>query len=107
MASKRIYISGPMTGMPEHNFPAFHAAADRLRKAGWSVVNPAVVAALGSLALAQGQQPPQVRTGQAPPPAAQESVGRLPIGRRLTICPTNAWRVTDEFVMYYEEDGSS
>jgi len=41
MASKRIYISGPMTGMPEHNFPAFHAVADRLRKAGWSVVNPA------------------------------------------------------------------
>lgn len=41
MASKRIYISGPMTGMPSHNFFAFHAAADRLRKAGWDVVNPA------------------------------------------------------------------
>jgi hypothetical protein len=41
MASKRIYISGPMTGMSSHNFFAFHAAADRLRKAGWAVVNPA------------------------------------------------------------------
>lgn len=41
MASRQAYISGPMTGMPEHNFPAFHAAAERLRKAGWSVVNPA------------------------------------------------------------------
>ena len=39
--SKRIYIAGPMTGMPEHNFPAFHAAAERLRKAGWDVTNPA------------------------------------------------------------------
>ena len=38
---ERIYIAGPMTGVPEHNFPAFHAAAQRLRKAGWEVVNPA------------------------------------------------------------------
>lgn len=28
---KRIYISGPMSGMPEHNFPAFNAEAARLR----------------------------------------------------------------------------
>ena len=38
---KQIYIAGPMTGMPEHNFPAFHAAAERFRKAGWDVANPA------------------------------------------------------------------
>ncbi len=38
---KRIYIAGPMTGLVEHNFPAFHAAADRLRRAGWDAVNPA------------------------------------------------------------------
>ena len=37
----RIYIAGPMTGMPEHNFPAFHSAAQCLRRAGWDVVNPA------------------------------------------------------------------
>jgi len=37
----RIYIAGPMTGLPEHNFPAFHAAAERLRQAGWEPVNPA------------------------------------------------------------------
>jgi len=37
----RIYIAGTMTGVPEHNFPAFHAAAGRLRQAGWDVVNPA------------------------------------------------------------------
>lgn len=36
-----IYISGPMTGMPDLNFPAFHAAAAKLRAAGMTVVNPA------------------------------------------------------------------
>lgn len=38
---KRIYISGPMTGFPNHNFPAFHAAAQQWREAGWEVANPA------------------------------------------------------------------
>lgn len=38
---KRTYIAGPMTGLPEHNFPAFHAAAARLREAGWEAINPA------------------------------------------------------------------
>jgi len=37
----RIYIAGPMTGLPEHNFPAFDAAARRLEKDGWEVINPA------------------------------------------------------------------
>lgn len=37
----RIYISGPMTGLPELNFPAFHSAASRLRALGHEVVNPA------------------------------------------------------------------
>jgi hypothetical protein len=40
-APGRIYIAGPMTGYPELNFPAFHAAADRFRRAGWEVANPA------------------------------------------------------------------
>lgn len=39
----RIYISGPMTGLPELNFPAFNAAAHRLRALGHQVVNPAEV----------------------------------------------------------------
>ncbi|MFA5525937.1 MAG: DUF4406 domain-containing protein [Acholeplasmataceae bacterium] len=38
---KTIYIAGPMTGIPEHNFPAFNEAAARLREEGWFVVNPA------------------------------------------------------------------
>jgi hypothetical protein len=38
---KRIYLSGPMAGLPDHNFPAFHAQAAQLRAAGYEVVNPA------------------------------------------------------------------
>jgi len=37
----RIYLSGPMTGIADYNFPAFNAAAARLRKLGYSVANPA------------------------------------------------------------------
>jgi len=39
--TQRIYIAGPMTGYPDHNFPAFCEAAKRFREAGWEVVNPA------------------------------------------------------------------
>lgn len=36
-----VYVSGPMTGYPEHNYPAFHAASLMLRGQGYEVVNPA------------------------------------------------------------------
>ncbi len=39
----RCYIAGPMTGLPELNFPAFHREAARLRADGWHVVNPAEI----------------------------------------------------------------
>ncbi|MFI5447748.1 DUF4406 domain-containing protein [Polaromonas sp. UC242_47] len=38
---KRIYIAGPMTGLPEFNYPAFNAEAGRLRALGYHVENPA------------------------------------------------------------------
>lgn len=37
---KKVYISGPMTGLPEHNTPAFKAAAATLRERGYSVCSP-------------------------------------------------------------------
>jgi hypothetical protein len=38
---KKVYVSGPMTGVPYYNFPAFDEAAARLRGMGYEVVNPA------------------------------------------------------------------
>jgi len=37
----KAYITGPMTGMPELNFPAFNEASLLLRSWGHVVVNPA------------------------------------------------------------------
>ena len=36
----RIYLSGPMTGRIDNNFPAFRRVAAELRKAGYEVVDP-------------------------------------------------------------------
>jgi hypothetical protein len=37
----RIYLAGKMTGLPDFNYPAFHAEAARLRAIGYHVENPA------------------------------------------------------------------
>ena len=37
----RIYVAGAMTGLPLLNYPAFHAAAAKLRGLGHEVQNPA------------------------------------------------------------------
>lgn len=41
----RLYLAGPMSGIPDFNFPAFMAAAADLRSRGMDVVNPAEITA--------------------------------------------------------------
>lgn len=38
---KRIYLAGPMSGLPGLNYAAFNAEAARLRALGFVVANPA------------------------------------------------------------------
>jgi nucleoside 2-deoxyribosyltransferase len=40
---RKIYLAGPMSGLPEFNFPAFNTEAARLRSLGFNVVNPAEI----------------------------------------------------------------
>ena len=44
---KRIYLSGPMTGIAENNFPVFNTVAAQLRQRGLEVVNPAEIVPQG------------------------------------------------------------
>lgn len=39
--STRVYVAGPMTGIPELNYPEFNRAAQYLRELGYQVENPA------------------------------------------------------------------
>lgn len=41
MRQKSIYVAGPMSGIPEFNFPAFYEAQRTLEEQGWKVYNPA------------------------------------------------------------------
>jgi hypothetical protein len=41
MRYKYLYLSGPMTGLPKHNYPVFNKATKKLRKKGFKVINPA------------------------------------------------------------------
>lgn len=36
-----LYVAGPMTGIPEYNYPAFDSAAAQLVSAGYACLNPA------------------------------------------------------------------
>lgn len=42
-STARIYVCGPMTGLPEFNYPAFAAETARLRALGYEVISPAEI----------------------------------------------------------------
>lgn len=37
----KIYVSGPMSGIENHNYPLFNCVSEELRARGFNVVNPA------------------------------------------------------------------
>ncbi|MEC0092482.1 DUF4406 domain-containing protein [Paenibacillus macquariensis] len=41
-----VYISGPMTGIEEFNYPLFNSTAKTLREQGHEVINPAEITPL-------------------------------------------------------------
>jgi basic membrane lipoprotein Med (substrate-binding protein (PBP1-ABC) superfamily) len=43
--SRKIYIAGPMRGLPFNNYPKFDRIAAELRQKGWDVVNPTEIGA--------------------------------------------------------------
>lgn len=59
----KIYIAGPMTGVPEHNFPAFDRAKVLLLKDGYEVVSPADIdRAMGFEGLGTTGAPEETKT---------------------------------------------
>lgn len=43
MEEMTFYLSGPMTGLPEYNYPHFNAVAKQLRSQGMKILSPAEV----------------------------------------------------------------
>lgn len=48
MTTHRVYLSGPMSGIAENNFPEFHRWAKDLRDRGFDVVSPAEIEEAGT-----------------------------------------------------------
>lgn len=41
-----LYVAGPMSGLPDFNYPAFRLAGQRLSRLGFEVLNPADIDAM-------------------------------------------------------------
>ena len=56
--SKKIYLAGPMKGLPNQNFDSFTQASNYLRKEGFEVVSPHELNAEAGVDPSKGQPPP-------------------------------------------------
>ena len=45
MRNPKIYIAGPMRGLPDFNYPKFNDYAETHRAIGWDVANPVEIGA--------------------------------------------------------------
>ena len=45
MRKPKIYIAGPMRGLPDFNYPTFNQYAQAHRNVGWDVANPVEIGA--------------------------------------------------------------
>ena len=41
--SQKVYISGPMSGLPDYNYPEFFDLAEYLCRIGFEPINPATI----------------------------------------------------------------
>lgn len=65
----KAYLGGPMSGLPQFNFPAFDAASAHLREQGWDIVSPA----------------------ELDEPAIREAALASPDGKPITCDPPRSW----------------
>lgn len=53
----KLYLSGPMSGHPDFNRPAFYEAADRLEQRGYRILSPALIRIPGNPEWADWMKP--------------------------------------------------
>jgi nucleoside 2-deoxyribosyltransferase len=57
----KFYLAGPMSGMPDHNYPTFARVQRALQELGFEVISPHNLNAWAPAALARGEDEPTVR----------------------------------------------
>lgn len=98
--SVKVYVAGPMTGLPEFNYPAFRRAGAALEGAGFEVLNPVALDdgvahewvwyMRGSLAMLLGAEGVALLPGYSGSRGARIEL-RVAQGLRLRVAPLVDW----------------